>query len=138
MRAFVALVGFLAVVSSAFAATREDQTGTPDSRAAKAAAREWLRRNPEFGAKTGNGGNGPCNTKVDHNNAEVLVRSWPPGPLQGVIRLKRVNGAWRVVSAKTRPRPRDLLAVRFEFVFDASGKARHITLIRCVDLKSHK
>src|SRR5947207_15426338 len=98
MRAFVALVGFLAVVSSAFAATREDQTGTPDSRAAKSAAREWFQRNPEFAAKTGNA---PGSTAVKHHeHAVVVVDSWPAGPVQGVIRRTGLKGECRVIYAR--------------------------------------
>ncbi len=112
------------------------QGGTPDSRAARAAAREWLQRNPEFAAKTGNA---PGSTAVKHHDhAVVLVDSWPAGPLQGVIRLTGFKGAWRVISARIRPHPKDLLGIHFHFVLGANGKARHITLTRCTDHKRHR
>jgi hypothetical protein len=109
------------------------QTGTADSRAARAAARQWLQRTPEFAAKTGKE---PGSTSVkDHDHAVVLVDSWPPGPLQGVIRLTRTNGAWQVTSATTRPHPQLIVAIMFRFDYTDDGKPERIELHRCINEK---
>jgi hypothetical protein len=126
----------LVIVSVFPIACGAGHSGSPVTRAVRAAAREWLQRNPQFAAKTGK--EPGSMTLKDHDHAVVLVDSWPPGPVQGVIRLRRSDGAWMVTSATTRPHPKDLLAVHFEFVFDSSGKARHIRLIGCDDPKSLK
>ena len=125
---------WLLVITGVFSAeSLAKQTGTADSRAARAAAREWLQRTPEFAAKTGKE---PSSTTVkDHDHAVVLVSSWPPGPLQGVIRLTRINSAWQVTSATTRRRPRLIVAVMFRFDYTADGKAKHIELFRCINEK---
>jgi hypothetical protein len=128
---------WLLVIVTAFPiACGAKQTGTAAARAARAAAREWLQLNPQFAAKTGKE---PGSTTVkDRDHAVVLVDSWPPGPVQGVIRLKRVDGAWTVTSANARPHPKHLVSVNFQFVFDPSGNARHIRMTGCVDPLTEK
>jgi hypothetical protein len=125
------LLWLLVIVSAFPIACGAKQTGTPSSRAARAAAREWLQRNPQFAAKTGKE---PGSTMVkDHDHAIVLVSSWPPGALQGVIRLTRVDGIWQVASATTRPQPRleNMIAVMFRFDYTHDDRAEHVQLHRC-------
>jgi len=125
---------WLLVIFSLFpVACGAKQTGTAASRAARAAAREWLQRNPEFAAKTGKE---PGSTIVkDHDHAVVLVSSWPPGALQGVIRLTRVDDVWQVASATTRPHPQRIVAIMFRFDYTADGRPKHIELHRCINEK---
>jgi hypothetical protein len=107
------------------------QTDSADIRSARAAAGEWLRRTPEFATKIRGS---PGGTKIiDQDHAIVLVTSWPPGPLQGVIRLTRINGAWQVTSATTRPQSQLIVAIMFRFDYTAAGKAEHIELFRCIN-----
>src|SRR6478752_5532832 len=75
----VALLCFLLIVPVVATVSAAKQGGTPDSRAAKAAAEEWLRRMPEFAAKIGKEPR-PTLTRIkDHDHAVVLKTSWPPG-----------------------------------------------------------
>jgi hypothetical protein len=121
----------LVIACLAPAACGAGQSGSPDTRAARAAVREWLQRTPEFAAKTGKEPGSLI--RKDHDHAVVLVTASPPGSLQGVIRLTRIDGGWQVRSATTRPQPRreNIVSVMFRFDYTPDGRAGHIELHRC-------